>query len=78
MSKPRVNEHGLYVDEKGRTDIEVWVGDTAFGTIMRKPRGSKRIYVTVNGESKIVQDPYGCAHVLVSASPRDLDTYGYE
>ena len=78
MSGPRLNEQGFYVDDKGRTDIEVRVGDTAFGSIMRKTRGSKRFYVTVNGQSKIVQDPRGCAHVFVVSLPRDLDPSGYE
>ena len=77
VNRPRLDEHGLYVDDKGRTDIEVRVGDTAFGSIMRKPRGSKHIYVTVNGRSKIVQDPHGYAHVFVDSFPRDMDTYGY-
>lgn len=80
MPRPRINKHGFYVDERGRTDIEVRMGDTAFGSIMRKTirkNDEDPTRVIVNGELLEVRDPRGCAHVLVHELPRDLDTYGY-
>ncbi len=66
------------LDADGRVQIEVHIGDTAFGTIWRKVHCGKKWRARVNGESLILQDT-GCTlpKVQVMRLPRDIETQGY-
>ncbi len=69
----------LLLDADGRMQIEVCMGDTAFGTIWRTVHCGKKWRARVNGESLILHDTDSTLpKVQVVRLPRDLDTGGYE
>jgi hypothetical protein len=76
-----------YSNDKGQIDIEVRMHDgvnpegTAYGSILRKPtftdENLERAVVSVGGQTLKLNDPWGYAHVYVTAFPRDMDEQGY-
>lgn len=59
-------------------DIEIWIGETAHGTVRRVV--GEDLKVRVNGERHHVRNLLrdGPPHVVVEELPRDIDTAGYE
>lgn len=60
-----------------KTTIEIRIGATAFGSVLRVVREGRHHTAAINGERVVVQDPHDACFVRVLRAPRDMNTDGY-